>query len=56
MPNYACHKYHLHLGGAHYLTKASCEISASSFRDFLSKGGKSFMYFMLHFIVYPTSF
>ena len=41
MPNNACKKHHLHLLGAHYLNKASCEISASSLKDFLSKGGKS---------------
>ena len=41
MPNYACHKHHLHWLGADYLKKASYEISASSVKDFLSKGGKS---------------
>ena len=40
MPNYACHKHNLHWVGAHYLTKAACEISALSPKDFLSKGGK----------------
>ena len=30
MPYYACHKHHLHWFVAHYLTKASCENSASS--------------------------
>ena len=37
----ACYKHHLHSFAVHYLTKASCEISASSFEDFLSKGRKS---------------
>ena len=41
MPNYACHKQHLHSLGVHYLPKTSCETSASSLKDFLSKGGKS---------------
>ena len=41
MPNYACHKHHLHWVCAYYLTKASCGISAASLKDFLSKGGKS---------------
>ena len=41
MPNYAFHKHHLHLSGVHYLTKASCEISASSLKDFLNKGRKT---------------
>ena len=40
MPNYACQKHNLHWLGAHSLTKASCEISAASLKDFLSKGGK----------------
>ena len=39
--NHACHKHHHHWVGAHYLTKASCEISVSSLIDFLSKGRKS---------------
>ena len=41
MTNYACHKYNLHCFAAHYLTKASSEISASLLKDFLSKGKKS---------------
>ena len=41
MPNYACQKHYLHWLGAHYLKKALCEISASSVKDFLKKGGKS---------------
>ena len=41
MTNYACQKHHLHLFAAHYLNKASCEISASSLKDFLNKGRKS---------------
>ena len=41
MPNYACQRNHLHRLDVHYLTKTSCEISASSLKDFLSKGGKS---------------
>ena len=41
MPNYACHKHHLHWLGAQYLIKASCEISATSLTDFLRKGRKS---------------
>ena len=41
MTNYACHKDHLHCFAAHYLTKASCEMSASSLKDFLNKGRKS---------------
>ena len=41
MPNYSCHKHHLQWFDAHYLTKASCEIAASSLKDFLSKGRKS---------------
>ena len=36
MPNYAYHK-HLYWLGPHYFTKASCEISASSFKDFWAK-------------------
>ena len=40
MPNYSCHKHHLHRF-THYLTKAPCEIAASSLKDFLSKGRKS---------------
>ena len=41
MTNYACHKHNLHFFAAHYLTKTSCEISASFLKDFLSKGRKS---------------
>ena len=41
MPSYDCHKHHLHWLGAHYLDKASWEISASSFKDFLSEVEKS---------------
>ena len=41
MTNYACHIHHLQRFDAHYLTKASCEIAASSLKDFLSKGRKS---------------
>ena len=40
MHNYACNKHHLNWLGTHYLNKASCEIAASSPKDFLSKGGK----------------
>ena len=40
MLHYACHKHYPHRFGAHYLTKASCEISATSLKDFLSKGRK----------------
>ena len=41
MPNYACHKHNLHCFAAHYITKASSDISASFLKDFLSKGKKS---------------
>ena len=41
MTNYACHKKHLHWFAAQYLTRVSCEISASFLKDFLSKGKKS---------------
>ena len=41
MPNYSCHKHHLHWFDPHYLTKASCKIAASSFKDFLGKSRKS---------------
>ena len=42
MPNYACHKHHLHCFAVHYLIKASCEISALSLiARFLDKGRKS---------------
>ena len=41
MTNHACHKPHLHWFAAHYLTRASCEISASSLKDVLNKGRKS---------------
>ena len=40
MTNYACHKHHLQFD-VHYLTKASCEISASSPKDYLNKGRKT---------------
>ena len=36
----SCHKHHLHWFAANYLTKASCEVAASSLKDFLSKGRK----------------
>ena len=38
MPNSACYKHHLHWFAAHYLTKASFEISAPFVKEFLSKG------------------
>ena len=41
MPDYAFHKHDLHWFSAYHLTKASCEIAASSLEDFLSKGIKS---------------
>ena len=41
MTYYACHKHYLHWFAARYLTKASCEISASCLKDFLNKGRKS---------------
>ena len=41
MPNHASYKHDLHWLGTNYPDKATCEISASSFEDFLSKGGKS---------------
>ena len=41
MTNYACHMHHLQWVDAHYIIKASCEIAASSLKDFLSKGRKS---------------
>ena len=41
MPNYACYKHHLHWLGAYFLNKASCEVSVSSSKDFLSKRRKS---------------
>ena len=41
MTNYACHKHHAHWFAAHYLTKASCKISASFLKDVLNKGRKS---------------
>ena len=41
MPNYSCHKHHIHCFAAQYLTKASREIAASTLKDFLSKGKKS---------------
>ena len=40
IPNHACYKHHLHRLGAYYLNKASCEVSVSSLKDFLSKGRK----------------
>ena len=40
MTNYACHKQNLHCFAAHYLIKASCEISASTPKYFLNKGRK----------------
>ena len=39
MTNNACHI--TFFSDAHYLTKASCEIAASSLKDFKSKGRKS---------------
>ena len=41
MTNYASHIHHLQWFDAHYYTKASFEISASSLEDFLNKGRKS---------------
>ena len=41
MTNYARYKHHLHCFVAHYLTKGSRGISASSLKDFLKKGRKS---------------
>ena len=41
MTNYACHIHNLQWLDAHYLNEASCEIAASSLKDFLSKGRKS---------------
>ena len=41
MPNYACYKQCLHWLGVHYLNKVSCEISASSLKDFWAKVEKS---------------
>ena len=41
MTNYAYHKHNLHCFAAHCLTKASCKMSASFLKDFLSKGRKS---------------
>ena len=40
MPNYSCNKHHLQLFDVHYLNKASCQIAASSLKDFLRKGRK----------------
>ena len=37
MPNYACHIHHLQCVDAHYITKDSCEIAASSLEDFWVK-------------------
>ena len=41
MPNHSSHKHYLHWFAVHYLTKALCEIAASSLKDFSSKGRKS---------------
>ena len=41
MTNYACHIHHLQQVDAYYIIKASCEIAASSLKDFLSKDRKS---------------
>ena len=41
MPNYTCHQHHPYYIGTHYLAKASCEISASTLKDFWIKGRKS---------------
>ena len=41
MPNYACQKHHLQCFDAHYLTEASCEISAWSLEDFLAEVEKA---------------
>ena len=41
MTNYACHTHHFQRFDAHYLTKALCEIAASSLEYFFSKGRKS---------------
>ena len=40
MPNYASYKHHLHWLGAYYLNKASCEVSASSLKEFCAKADK----------------
>ena len=40
MPNYSCHKHHLHCFAVHYLIIASCETAASTLQDFLRKGMK----------------
>ena len=37
MPNHACYKHNLNWLGAHYLNKASCEISVSSLKDISSE-------------------
>ena len=37
MPDYSCHKHHLQWFDGHYLTKASCEIAASSLEDLWAK-------------------
>ena len=41
MTNYAGNQQHVHGSGEHYLTKVSCEISASSLKDFWRKGEKA---------------
>ena len=41
MTNYTRHKHNLHLFVAHYLTKCSHEISASSLKYVLNRGRKS---------------
>ena len=40
MTNYACHIHHLQQVDAYYIIKASCEIAASSLKEFLNKGRK----------------
>ena len=40
MLTYGCHRHHLHWLGVNHPTKASCEMSAQSLEDFLSKGKK----------------
>ena len=41
MPNHASHRHHLHLLGAHHLSKAYIKISVRSLEDFLGKGWKN---------------
>ena len=41
MPTHACQKHNLHWLGAHYLAKASCEISASSLKDLFGLSTKT---------------